>query len=65
MAKNNIPVAFADATSLTEAGYVGDDVESIILRLLQEADFNVEKAQKGIVIDAKKGGAAKNSDEKR
>ena len=50
MAKNNIPVAFADATSLTEAGYVGDDVESIILRLLQEADFNVEKAQKGIVF---------------
>lgn len=50
MAKNNIPVAFADATTLTEAGYVGDDVESIILRLLQEADFNVEKAQKGIIF---------------
>ncbi len=50
MSKNNIPVAFADATSLTEAGYVGEDVESIILRLLQESDFNVEKAQKGIVF---------------
>jgi ATP-dependent Clp protease ATP-binding subunit ClpX len=50
MAKSNIPVAFADATSLTEAGYVGDDVDSIVLRLLQEADFNVEKAQKGIIF---------------
>lgn len=50
MAKNNVPVAFADATTLTEAGYVGDDVESVLLRLLQEADFNVEKAQKGIVF---------------
>lgn len=47
---NNVPVAFADATTLTEAGYVGDDVESVVLRLLQEADFNVEKAQKGIIF---------------
>lgn len=50
MAKNNIPVAFSDATTLTEAGYVGDDVESVILTLLQEAAFNVEKAQRGIVF---------------
>lgn len=50
MAKSNIPVAFADATSLTEAGYVGDDVDSIVLRLLQQADFNVEKAEKGIIF---------------
>ena len=39
----------ADATSLTEAGYVGEDVENIILKLLQAADYNVEKAQRGIV----------------
>ena len=39
----------ADATSLTEAGYVGEDVENIILKLLQSADYNVEKAEKGIV----------------
>jgi len=50
MAKHGIPVAFSDATTLTEAGYVGDDVETVILRLLQEADFNVEKAQRGIVF---------------
>lgn len=48
--KKGIPIAFADATTLTEAGYVGDDVESILLRLLQEADFNVDKAEKGIVF---------------
>lgn len=46
----NIPVAFADATTLTEAGYVGDDVESMLLRLLQEADFNIIKAEKGIIF---------------
>jgi len=45
----NVPFTMADATSLTEAGYVGEDVENIILRLLQASNFNVEKAQKGIV----------------
>jgi len=45
----NVPFTMADATSLTEAGYVGEDVENILLRLLQAADFNVSKAQKGIV----------------
>jgi ATP-dependent protease Clp ATPase subunit len=39
----------ADATSLTEAGYVGEDVENIILKLLQSADYNIERAQRGIV----------------
>ena len=39
----------ADATTLTEAGYVGEDVENIILKLLQASDYNVERAQKGIV----------------
>jgi ATP-dependent Clp protease ATP-binding subunit ClpX len=45
----DVPFTMADATSLTEAGYVGEDVENILLRLLQSADFNVEKAQRGIV----------------
>lgn len=45
----NVPFAIADATTLTEAGYVGDDVENIILRLLQAADFNVQRAEKGIL----------------
>lgn len=45
----NVPFAIADATSLTEAGYVGEDVENIILKLVQAADFDVEKAQKGII----------------
>lgn len=45
----DVPFAIADATSLTEAGYVGEDVENILLRLLQAADFNVEKAQRGII----------------
>ncbi len=45
----DVPFAIADATTLTEAGYVGDDVENIILRLLQSADQNVEKAQCGII----------------
>lgn len=45
----NVPFAIADATNLTEAGYVGEDVENILLKLLQSADFNVEKAQKGII----------------
>ena len=45
----DVPFTVADATTLTEAGYVGEDVENIILRLLQAADYNVERAQKGIV----------------
>ena len=45
----NVPFAIADATSLTEAGYVGEDVENILLKLLQSADFNVEKAEHGII----------------
>jgi len=45
----NVPFAIADATSVTEAGYVGDDVETILLRLIQAADWNIERAQKGIV----------------
>ena len=45
----NVPFAIADATSLTEAGYVGDDVENILLRLIQEADFDIDKAEKGII----------------
>jgi len=45
----NVPFAIADATSLTEAGYVGEDVENIILSLLQNADYDVERASKGIV----------------
>ena len=45
----NVPFAIADATTLTEAGYVGDDVENILLRLLQAADFDVERAQRGII----------------
>ncbi|MCD8826079.1 ATP-dependent Clp protease ATP-binding subunit ClpX [Staphylococcus gallinarum] len=45
----NVPFAIADATSLTEAGYVGDDVENILLRLIQAADFDVDKAEQGII----------------
>ncbi|HDI0206341.1 TPA: ATP-dependent Clp protease ATP-binding subunit ClpX [Staphylococcus aureus] len=45
----NVPFAIADATSLTEAGYVGDDVENILLRLIQTADFDIDKAEKGII----------------
>ena len=45
----NVPFAIADATTLTEAGYVGEDVENILLKLLQAADFNVELAQRGII----------------
>lgn len=45
----NVPFAIADATALTEAGYVGEDVENIILKLVQAADFDVERAQKGII----------------
>ena len=45
----NVPFAVADATTLTEAGYVGEDVENILLKLIQNADYDVEKAQKGII----------------
>ena len=44
-----VPFAIADATTLTEAGYVGEDVENILLKLLQAADFDVQKAQVGII----------------
>ncbi len=45
----NVPFAIADATTLTEAGYVGDDVENVLTRLIQAADYNIEAAQKGII----------------
>ena len=45
----NVPFAIADATSLTEAGYVGEDVENILLKLLQASDFNIERAERGII----------------
>ena len=45
----NVPFAIADATSLTEAGYVGEDVENILLKLIQAADYDIEKAQRGII----------------
>jgi len=45
----NVPFAIADATSLTEAGYVGEDVENILLKLIQDADFDIEKAERGII----------------
>lgn len=45
----DVPFAIADATSLTEAGYVGEDVENILLKIIQAADFDIEKAQKGII----------------
>ncbi len=45
----NVPFAIADATTLTEAGYVGEDVENVLLRLIQAADFDIERAQKGII----------------
>ena len=46
----NVPLAIVDATVLTEAGYVGEDVESILTRLLQASDYNLEKAERGIVF---------------
>jgi len=46
----DVPLAIADATSLTEAGYVGEDVENVLLKLLQAADFDVERAEKGIIF---------------
>ena len=46
----NVPFAIADATSLTEAGYVGEDVENILLKLIQSADYDIERAEKGLSI---------------
>ena len=46
----DVPLAIADATSLTEAGYVGEDVENVLLKLIQAADYNLEKAQRGIIF---------------
>src|SRR5690625_222698 len=45
----NVPFAMADATSLTEAGYVGEDVENILLKLIQSADYDIDRAEKGII----------------
>ncbi len=59
----DVPFTMADATSLTEAGYVGDDVENIIGRLLQDADFDIEKTQKGIVYIDEIDKISKRSDD--
>lgn len=58
----NVPFAIADATSLTEAGYVGEDVENILLKLIQIADYDVEKAEKGIVYIDEVDKIARKSD---
>lgn len=58
----NVPFAIADATNLTEAGYVGEDVENIILNLLQAADYDIEKAQKGIIYIDEVDKIARKSD---
>ena len=48
--KLNVPFAIADATTLTEAGYVGEDVENILLKLIEAADYDIAKAEKGIIF---------------
>lgn len=58
----NVPFAIADATSLTEAGYVGEDVENILLKLIQAADYDVDKAEKGIVYIDEIDKVARKSD---
>jgi len=58
----NVPFAIADATALTEAGYVGEDVENILLKIIQAADFDVEKAEKGIIYIDEIDKVSKKSD---
>lgn len=58
----NVPFAVADATTLTEAGYVGEDVENILLKLIQAADYDIERAQRGIIYIDEIDKIAKKSD---
>ena len=58
----NVPFAMADATSLTEAGYVGEDVENILLKLIQAADFDIEKAERGIIYIDERDKIARKSE---